>query len=145
MSEQIDHLKSLHTVLIDSRNGYEEAIEDAGAKGLVALFREMQARREHNAREIKNHLVAMGEKVDENGSFLTTVHRAVISIRSLFGDLDENILAGLIDGEKRILSYYDEAIEHFERDTPVYSSLATQRISLAKKVADLELWRDMAA
>jgi hypothetical protein len=39
MSDGIDKLKALHTSLIDSRNGYEEALEDAEGKGLTALSR----------------------------------------------------------------------------------------------------------
>ena len=39
MTEHADALKTLHTSLIDSRNGYEEALEDAEGKGLTPLFR----------------------------------------------------------------------------------------------------------
>ena len=36
-----DSLKSLHTALIDSRNGYQGALDDSKGKGLFSLFREM--------------------------------------------------------------------------------------------------------
>ena len=39
MSDAIDTLQSLHKSLVDSRHGYEEAVEDAEGKGLTPLFR----------------------------------------------------------------------------------------------------------
>jgi uncharacterized protein (TIGR02284 family) len=111
MATHADDLKSLHTTLIDSRNGYDEALQDAEGKGLTDLFRDMIALREHDAEALKTHVIALGEQPNEDGSFLSTVHRAVISVRSLFQDLDERILPGLIDGEERIRGYYDEAIK----------------------------------
>lgn len=52
-----------------------------------------------NATELGSILTAAGQDANENGSYMTTVNRAVINMRSPFGDLDERILPGLIDGE----------------------------------------------
>lgn len=111
MENHADELESLHTALIDSRNGYDEALKDAEGKGLTPLFSRMVALRTENAAALEKHLRGAGEEPDKDGSFRSTVHRAVIGVRSLFGDLDERILPGLIDGEERIKSYYDEAIK----------------------------------
>lgn len=111
MENYADELKSLHTALIDSRNGYDEALKDAEGKGLTPLFVRMIALRTENAAALAVHLRAAGEEPDQDGSFMSTVHRTVIGVRSLFGDLDERILPGLIDGEERIKSYYEDAIK----------------------------------
>jgi uncharacterized protein (TIGR02284 family) len=108
--ERIDAFRSLHTALVDSRNGYEEALEDAKGKGLTGLFREMIELRQKDAEELAQLLLAWGQAPDRDGSFMSTVHRTVIKVRSLFTDLDASILPGLIDGEERILGYYEEAI-----------------------------------
>ena len=110
-TEEIDALTSLHTALVDSRNGYQEALEDATGRGLIGLFREMIDMRDRDAAQLVAVLSSLGHAADRDGSFMSTVHRTVIKIRSLFTDLDESILSGLIDGEERILGYYDEAIE----------------------------------
>ena len=75
-----ESLKSLHTALIDSRNGYQEALDDAKGKGLSGLFREMIDLRNHDAAQLAQGLRLLGEKPDQDGSFMTTVHRAVIKV-----------------------------------------------------------------
>jgi len=141
MTDHVDSLKSLHTALVDSRNGYEEALEDAEGKGLTPLFRDMIALRNKHAAEIAEHLRALGEKVDNEGSFMSTVHRTVISIRSVLTGLDDSILPGLIDGEERIIGYYDEAIA----ESPEYDTLVRQREAVSAKVAEMRARNERAA
>ncbi len=106
-----DELKSLHTAAIDARNGYEEALQDAEGKGMTPLFHEMIAVHTKNANALSGELQRAGEQADDKGSFMSAVHRTVMSVRSMFGGLDESVIPGLIDGEKRNVSHYDDAIE----------------------------------
>ena len=145
MTDRTDHLKSLHTALIDARNGYKEALEDAEGKGMTSLFRELMMLHTRDADVLATHLNALGEVVDDNGSFMSTVHRTVMNIRSLFGGLDESILPGLIDGEERILGYYDESIQTSATGTAEHTALVTQRQALHQKIADMKMRKDMAA
>lgn len=144
MTEQLDALKSLHTALVDDRNGYEEALEDAEGKGLSPFFREMIALREKHADEIAGYLRALGEQVSSEGSFMSTVHRAVISVRSLLTGLDESILPGLIDGETRIVGYYDEAIEHRTPSSLEREVLVKQREAVLGKIDEMKLQNEKA-
>jgi len=112
-----DHLKSLHTAAIDARNGYTEALEDAGGKGMTPLFQEMIALHAQNADELASELGRLGEKADDSGSFMTTIHRTIISIRALFNGLGESVLPGLIDGEERNLKHYGDVLQ--AGDVPV--------------------------
>jgi uncharacterized protein (TIGR02284 family) len=143
MADHIDHMKSLHTTVIDARNGYEEALKDAEGKGLTPLFREMIALHQSHADAIAADLTRHGEKVDDKGSFMSTVNRTVISIRSLFGGLDESILPGLIDGEERVVGYYDEALS----DCPPSetTTLAKQRSALQAKITQMKARKSVAA
>lgn len=106
----MDNVASLHTDLIDSRNGYTKALEIAGDTGMTGLFGEMIALRNDHSATLAKLLEKGGKSADAQGSFMTTVHKSVMSFQSLFGDLSERILPGLIDGEKRILKSYDEAL-----------------------------------
>lgn len=144
MTERADTLKSLHTALIDSRNGYQEALDDAEGKGLTPLFRDMIALRTSDADALARHLIALGETVDAEGSFMSTVHRTVISIRALFTELDESILPGLIDGEQRILGYYDEALKASAQGNPEYGTLVQQRQVLERKIAEMTMRKKRA-
>lgn len=143
MADHIDHLKSLHTTVVDARNGYDEALADAEGKGLTPLFREMADLHGGHAGELASELLKSGEEPNNDGSFLSTIHRTVISIRSLFGGLDETILPGLIDGEERVLSYYDEAMA--DASPADRQTIARQRSVLAAKVQEMKALRDRAA
>jgi uncharacterized protein (TIGR02284 family) len=134
----VDHLKSLHTSAIDARNGYQEALKDADGKGMTPLFRDMVALHEHNADELARALTKANEIPDEKGSFMTVVHETIMDVRSMFNGLDESVLPGLIDGEKRNVSKYDEALKAAGATANVASVLSRQREDIVQKIAGME-------
>jgi uncharacterized protein (TIGR02284 family) len=134
----IDHLKSLHTGAIDSRNGYQEALKDAEGHGLTPLFREMISLHEQNATELAQQLVGAGEQPNNDGSFMTTVNRTIMSVRSLFGGLGESVLSGLIDGEKRNIGRYDSALKVPGVSSDMQALLLRQRDRLQSAVMKME-------
>lgn len=131
-----DHLKSLHTSAIDARNGYLEAVKAADDNGMIPLFREMAALHDGHADELARQLNKANELPDEQGSFMTLVHETVMDVRSLFNGLDESVLPGLIDGEKRNLAKYDDALSN--ATPPVSDLLTRQRGSVATKITAME-------
>lgn len=143
MAEYRDALSSLHTTLVDSRNGYEEALKDAGKSGLITLFEEMVALRQQASIELEPLLLKSGATPDESGSFMSTVHRTIISFQSMLTDLDETVLPGFIDGEKRILGYYDEAIA--AAPEPDRQVLIRQRAELSDRIEEMERRQSKAA
>jgi uncharacterized protein (TIGR02284 family) len=138
VNENLDHLKSLHTSAIDARNGYQEALKDAEGTGMTPLFRDMVALHDANAGELTGKLAEANEPSDEKGSFMTLVHTTIMDVRSLFNGLDESVLPGLIDGEKRNVSKYDEALQTGSVPTDVASLLIRQRDKLAEKILQME-------
>lgn len=139
MEERLEKLDALVTTLIDSRHGYEEALNDAGERGLTGLFQEMIAMRTEDIEGLQPVLASgAGEMADPDGSFMATVHRTVISVRSVFSELDEAILPSLISGEERILNTYDEAIAASHADAPEYALLINQRDRLATKIGQMQ-------
>lgn len=145
MSDYLDKVTALHTALVDSRNGYETALEHADGRGLGPLFLEMIALRNAAAGEIADTLAAEGHKPDESGSFMSAVHWAVMNMRALTTGLDESILPGLIDGEKRIVGYYDEAIAAAPTDAAMTGILRAQRATVEDKIAAMQVKVDKAA
>ena len=142
MSDHRDHLETLHTSAIDARNGYREALEDADKHGLTVLFEEMIALHERNADELAVELTRRGAKEDEDGSFMSAVHRTIMSIRGLFGALDESVLPGLIDGEVRNVEKYDDALRERSGDSTRVKLLSAQRQRI---VDSIEMMRAMKA
>jgi uncharacterized protein (TIGR02284 family) len=138
VNETLDHLKSLHTSAIDARNGYQEALNDAQGKGMTPLFQDMMVLHEANAGELAIELTKAKELPDEKGSFMTVVHKTVMDVRSLFNGLDESVLPGLIDGEKRNVSKYNEALKSVNVPANIATLLMRQRDDILKKIAFME-------
>lgn len=144
-SEMIGHLKTLHTSAIDARNGYQEALKDAEGKGMSPLFSDMIALHETNARELARELTKANEIPDDNGSFMTVVHKTIMDVRSLFNGLDESVLPGLIDGEKRNVAKYDDAFNDAKASPAIATLLSTQRDRIAHKIANMEMQKAAAS
>lgn len=142
----IDHLKALHTSAIDARNGYREALKntegkEAESKAMTELFRDMIALHDSHAGELARELTRRSELADDGGSFMTTVHKTIMDVRSMFDGLDESVLPGLIDGEKRNVGKYDVPLKAPEAPANVASLLTRQRDSLARKIVLMEMER----
>jgi uncharacterized protein (TIGR02284 family) len=136
--DTLEQLKSLHTHAIDARHGYEEALKDAEGQGLTSLFRAMIALHESNANELSAWLVRAGARVNDDGSFMSVVHRTIMGVRSLFGGLGESVLPGLIDGEERNRSRYDEALATPALPADARGLLTTQRGRLDTAIAGMK-------
>ena len=136
-NEIVDQLKSLHTAAIDARNGYQEALRDAEGKGMTPLFRDMIALHESNASELARELTGLSQKPDDKGSFMSVVHQTIMDVRSLFNGLDESVLPGLIDGEQRNVSKYDDALKT-NPPAELASLLTAQRSKIAKKITQMK-------
>ena len=134
----LEHVKSLHTASIDARNGYEEARDDAHGAGMTPLFHEMIALHTKNAADLAHVLERSGERADEHGSFMSEVHKAVISVRSLFGGLGKSVIPGLIDGEKRNVSHYDHVLDDAETPPDIRETLLHNRERLEEAIAKME-------
>jgi uncharacterized protein (TIGR02284 family) len=134
----LEHLKSLHTNAIDARNGYQEALEDADGKGMTPLFRDMIAVHESHAGELARELTRANEIPDDSRSFMTTVHKTIMDVRSWFNGLDESVLSGLIDGETRNASKYDDALRDGKAPANIASLLSAQRDRLLQMISDMK-------
>jgi uncharacterized protein (TIGR02284 family) len=134
----VDQLKSLHTHAIDARNGYQEALEDAEGKGMTPLFRDMIALHQDNATELARELTRANEIPDESGSFMSVVHKTIMDVRSLFNGLDESVLPGLIDGEKRNVAKYDGALNAVPPASNLARTLMAQRGKIVQKIELME-------
>ena len=137
MTAEVDTLKNLHLALVESLNGYKEALSAAESKSLGQMFQEMIVLRTHDAEEVASTLKFFGEEVDQEGSLTNAVQMAVSNVLSIFSGFDDSILPGLIDGERRILNYYDQALGAAPVDGPERAILIQQRTALETKIAQM--------
>lgn len=94
--------------------------------------------RNEHASKLARFLIAAGEQPDQDGSFMTTVHKAVINVRAVITGIDESVIPGLVDGEKRVVGYYDEAIEGARGDATLLTELETQRAAVQSTIVQME-------
>jgi uncharacterized protein (TIGR02284 family) len=132
-----ESLKKLHTDLVDNRNGYEEAVKDAEPP-LKAFFAEMVALKEKDHAELHGALSRLGEKPDEDGSFMSTVHKTVISVRAAVTGLGTNALSSFVMGEEQIVDAYDTALKDFASDPEIGATLTRQKATLLTKIAQMK-------
>jgi uncharacterized protein (TIGR02284 family) len=133
-----ESLKSLHTVLIDAEKGYETATADAEAPEMKAIFERMAALHAKAHSDVHAILLAKGERPDESGSFLSVVHKTVISVRSAIKGLDHSSLPSFADGDERILGVFDKAIEGVGASDPALEVLRKDREALVAAISELK-------
>jgi uncharacterized protein (TIGR02284 family) len=122
-----DDLVSLYNRAVDARHGYEEALAQAEGKGLTRLFRELIDIHTRNGEELSAYLIGIGHRPDDEGTFMSTVHRTIMDVRSVFGGLGESVLPGLIDGEERNVEKYDDVLQRTDVAAPLKGELARQK------------------
>ena len=138
-------LASLHTAIVDARNGYEEAIERAEAPDVKAILRRVKALHDEADAELHEALLARGFTPDESGSFMTTVHKTVISVRSAVTGLGDGALSSFASGEERIVADYDKAIEDNPGDAPLVALLQRQKARLEREIGEMKATAASAA
>jgi len=138
MQDEIEGLKKLHTTLIDTCRGYEEALKDGQDNSLLPLFREMVELRQHDHREIHSALVRKGETPDENGSFMSIVHKTVIDVRSAITGLDQNSLPSFVSGEESVIGVYNNVLKECSADPEISQLLLRQKQQLENKIAKMK-------
>jgi uncharacterized protein (TIGR02284 family) len=141
-ADVLECLKSLHANAIDARNGYDEAMHDADGNGFSSLFDEMIVIHAENADELAVELERAGEAPGDDGSFMTTIHSTIMSIRALFGGLDESVVPGLIDGEKRNVASYRQALEISDMPPDIRALLETQCRRLEAAIVTMQTIKD---
>jgi uncharacterized protein (TIGR02284 family) len=105
---------------------------------MTPLFTTMVGLHQKHANELATALHAAGQPAEDDGSFMSTVHRTVINIRSLFGGLGQSVLPGLIDGETRNVSAYDKALDETGVPADIRTLLTRQRGELQAAIQTMQ-------
>jgi hypothetical protein len=69
---------------------------------------------------------------------MTTIHRTIMAVRSLFGGLDASVVPGLIDGEKRNVSRYADALKAHDMTADIRVVLETQLHRIEAAIVAME-------
>lgn len=109
-TEVLDAVGDIHIALTDAVHGYDVMLEKAEPE-IRTVLETTRETTERQARELAEFLAAQGRHSSDDGSFMSTVHEGVVRTRAFFTDIDEDVLPAVVDGERRIVSSYDDALE----------------------------------
>ncbi len=136
-TETLESIEKLHTRLVDVIHGFDEALERAepDVRESLRLLRDQHV---CDADEIGSLLRAFHGDASKQGSWMSTVQKAVIHVRAWVTGIGEGVLPAVARGEQSLLECYDEAILASTRIDAFATPLRRQRTALQGAVADLE-------
>ncbi len=129
MSSHDGTLKKLHTRLVDSVDGYEQARSQLDGDHGHFVDRVLEERRAMH-RSVHSKLTEAGISVDDDGSTAAALHRQVFKLRDAIASGDANVLAECARGDGYLVEAYDDAIEATEGE-PNWNFLVEQRARVA--------------
>lgn len=101
-------LAALHTRIVDALAGFDTMVEKAEPEFRPVVTRFADLHRRHAAAVAAMLEGAAG--TEGGASFMSGVNRTVVTLRSWFDDIDDDVMAQVRNGEGHVLSSFDEAI-----------------------------------
>jgi len=100
-----DHLRDLHTRIVDAKAGFDVMVDKAepAFRDVAVSFRDM-----HAAHAEKIAIMLHGH-VEPDGSLMATVNKAVVSLRAFFDEIDADVMEQVRRGEDHVLAAFREA------------------------------------
>lgn len=141
MVNKVESLKTLHTRLIDSRDGFKNALDDVPNDDIGTFLRKCHEDRAAFHDRLHQALDKDGVDVAEGGSTAAAAHRTLMDLRGAVSSEGKGVYTEAARGEGYLKSAYDDAIDATEGD-PTYDFLVEQR---AKVVAAIEEANNLAA
>ncbi|WP_439524763.1 DUF2383 domain-containing protein [Marivita sp.] len=100
-----DHLRNLYTRIVDAKAGFDVMVDKAEPefRDVATSFRDLHARHADRLSKL------LHGQVDEDGSLMGTVNKAVVSIRAFFDEIDEDVMDQVRRGENQVLAAFRDA------------------------------------
>lgn len=133
-NEARDAIAHLHVLLVDAVEGYEEGVDLAEDAEVRALFSDLRDRHRAHAEALAAIVRDAGGAVDQDGSALQYVHKAILRVRSAVTGLGKNVLPSIQDGEERLLTAYDETIAAAGAAPEAAATLTRQRAVVGERI-----------
>lgn len=135
----VDALISLHQRTVDVLSGYAKMVEKAepSFRSVAEEFRALHAR---HADRLARMISDMGHAPDPDGTLMGTVNKAVISLRALFDEIDDDVMDSVRDGEKHVLESFDDAMASVENAALIrdLGDMRAEIVSLVDRTAHLD-------
>lgn len=128
-----DALVALHRRSVDNVAGFAEMVSRAEPdfRDVAQRFHDLHQR---HVGTLAQMLRDRGLQPDSDGSFMASVNRAVVTIRSLFDDIDADLMRQIRAGEEWTLDAFDSATASL-RGEPEVARLYEMRAELTELLA----------
>lgn len=111
MDHDIRVLNSLIETTLDSRKGYLDAAQEAGATRFANDFQDFARERGEAASLLQAEVRRLGGTPEDGSSLLAAAHRAFMNLKELFSARDEKAVIEEVErGEDSIKNKYEEAL-----------------------------------
>ena len=137
-SDARNSLEKLHARLVDTANGYREALDRTEDPVLRGFVQDIATLRQHHIDELARELAAEGVEPQRDGGWMTVVHESIMKVRDVFGTLDASARDEILKGEKTILDLYGDTIGELAEDTRLTNTVTRQRDELRQGIAQEE-------
>lgn len=127
-------LQDLIQINIDSRDGFNEAIEKIDVVSLSATFEQIARQRNDQISELRTLVAANAEEPEKKGSVPAAMHRAWMDLRSVLGGGATAILSEAERGEDHIKAKYEEALK--SKDVAAVRDVIERQYVAVKKSHD---------
>lgn len=126
-------LSQLSTDIADIIKGYE-VMEERADNDLRPIAQRLHALHETHAADLFIALEDMGGHPEHAGSMMGAVHQAVATGRDWFNALDASALPQIVQGEERLVTSYDGALEASQERSGLHEMLRHQRASIQAQI-----------
>ena len=102
-------LETLHLRSLDVLAGFDTMVDRAEPdfRPVAERFRTLHRTQ---VEELGELIRRFGREPERDGSLISTVNWAVVSIRSLIGGIDRDVLDQILDGEQHVIDAFDDAL-----------------------------------
>lgn len=99
----------LHNMTVDAATGFATMVEKSEPefRNTAEQFRGLHATQ---ADRLARMIIDLGGEVDPDGTLMGSVNKAVITVRSWFDEIDDDVMDQVRSGEDNVLEAFDAAI-----------------------------------
>lgn len=118
-------LNSLIATVIDSADGYTNALKESDASRYYEVFQRRGAERQHLVTQLQGQVRTLGGTPEDDGTLLGSAHRVFTNLRNRVAGGDKAVIDEVEAGEDHIKHKFEDAMQDREVSPAVASMIET--------------------
>lgn len=110
----IDTLNNLIETVIDSADGYQNAIKEAETSRFSEIFARRGAERQMLTEQLQAQVRTLGGAPEDDGTMLASAHRMFLNLRHAVAGGDQAVIDEVESGEDHIKAKFEDALKDME-------------------------------